>query len=412
MGATITTLGNILKEFYLPPVVEQLNNDVFLLTRLNPSAEELVGLEAYLPVHTRRSNGIGQAQEGAALPAAGSQGYGKAVYDLIYLYGRVEVTGPSIAKTATAAGAFLQSVKSELDGIRNDLKKDLARQVYGSGKGNARVAQCGTTTAVRVVVLSSPEAVLKGHLYVGMLIDIVDGTYTPITDGTNRYISDVDIVNGTVTIVNSDGVTAGNPVTTSSANYIVRHGNSTTASGGSGLEITGIADIVSTTANTIGKIDSTAAGNGFWKNIASTGDPTIDKLNQAFGNVMVASGETPTLGLMSYGVQRFIANLFTANTRYVNEMELKGGYKAVEWRGLPLMGDVDHPFGRYELLVEKHLKVFSPRDWHFMDEDGLTLRQVSGYDKWEALLTRYINLGTDRRNCQLVNSGVTDATGF
>jgi hypothetical protein len=34
MGATLVTLSNILKEYYMGPVVEQLNKEVLLLSRL------------------------------------------------------------------------------------------------------------------------------------------------------------------------------------------------------------------------------------------------------------------------------------------------------------------------------------------------------------------------------------------
>ena len=154
-GATLTTLSNILKDFYLPPVVEQLNNEVLLLQRLESQSEDLFGNRAVVPIHTARSGGIGPALEGAALPAAGNQQYNKATYDLKYLYGRIGVTGPSIAKTASEAGSFLRALKAEMDGIRADLRRDVARQVYGSGFGNGLIAKCGTTTAANVVVLAS-----------------------------------------------------------------------------------------------------------------------------------------------------------------------------------------------------------------------------------------------------------------
>lgn len=401
MGATLTTLGAILKDYYLPPVTEQLNNAILLLTRINPSAEELFGNQAVLPLHSKRSSGIGVAAEGAALPSAGSQGYEKAVFDLKYLYGRVEVTGPSQAKTASTAGAFLQSMKSELDGIRKDLQKDLARQVYGSGLGNGLIAKCGTTTASRTVVLNDKEAITKGQIYVNMVIDIVASNGTPITDGTDRTVTDVDVTNGQITIDST-----GNVVTTSSSHYIAR-------ANGAGAEITGLTEIVSTSANTsLGGLDETATGKSFWANQRATGSSvSFDVLNTAFNTIKVFAGDDPSLLATSFGVERAIYNLFTSNMRYVDTQELKGGWKGIMWKNLPIVGDLEHPWGRFHLLCEDHLKVFSPRDWHFIDDDGLTIRMVSGYDKAEALLRRYINLGVRKRNCQYVLSGISGDAG-
>jgi len=211
-GATLTTLASILKDYYLPTVAEQLNNEVLMLQRLEPSAQDLFGNQAVLAIHKGRSGGIGPALENGALPAAGNQQYARAVYNLIYLYGRIGVTGPGMAKTASAAGSYLQMLKSELDGVRTDLMKDLARQVYGSGLGNGLIAQCGTTTASNTVVLGSSEALRKGHIYIGMVVDI--GTAPGATSvATARNVTDVNVTNGTITI---DGAT----VTTSSSHYV------------------------------------------------------------------------------------------------------------------------------------------------------------------------------------------------
>ncbi|HEY6018902.1 MAG TPA: hypothetical protein VIY48_03135, partial [Candidatus Paceibacterota bacterium] len=79
-GAAIATLGAILKDLYLPPVQEQLNNEILLIQRLENRAQELVGNQAVVPLHKNRSGGIGSRAENAALPAAGSQGYAKATY--------------------------------------------------------------------------------------------------------------------------------------------------------------------------------------------------------------------------------------------------------------------------------------------------------------------------------------------
>jgi hypothetical protein len=51
--------------------------------------------------------------------------------------------------------------------------------------------------------------------------------------------------------------------------------------------------------------------------------------------------------------------------------------------------------------------VFSDQDWHFLDADGQTLRQVAGYDAFEAVMTRYMNLGVTKRNNHCVLSGIT-----
>jgi hypothetical protein len=397
-GATLTTLSNILKDFYLPPVVEQLNNEVLLFQRLESRSEDLFGKQAIVPVHTARNGGIGPAAEGAALPSAGSQSYQRAIYDLKYFYGRVGVTGPSIAKTSSEAGAFLRALKSELDGIRNDLKKDVARQAYGSGLGNGLIAKCGTTTAANVVVLSSAESVKTGHLCVGMVVDI--GTAPGATSvATARNITAVDTTNGTITI---DGAA----VTTSSSHFVAR-------SGAGANEMLGVTEFVNATANVaVGGLDPSVAGNSVWDNprLMNGGTPraiSLDLIAQAAAQSRAQGGET-SLMIGSLAMERAIFLLLQSQVRYSDPDKLDGGFKAIEVMGKPFVADIDAPWGRINFLDEKQIKVFRSRDWHFLDEDGLTLRQVSGYDKWEAILAMYANVGPIRRNTSVVLGDLTD----
>src|SRR5690242_13643951 len=252
MGATLSTLSSILKDYYLPPVTEQLNNEVLLLNRLEARTQDFVGNQAVLPVHTGRSGGIGARPELGTLPSAGNQTYDKAVYDLRYLYGRVQVSGPSMAKTRSDTGAFLQALRSELDGIRMDLKRDLARQSYGDGSG--KVATCGTTTSSSTVVLSSSEAIDKGYLYPGLPVDI--GTAAdPDAVVAASIISAVDASTPSITIASS--------VTTSSSDFVFIAGS---AGDSVVYETDGLAKLVSN-SGTVGGINSATAGNEYWKSL-------------------------------------------------------------------------------------------------------------------------------------------------
>jgi hypothetical protein len=409
-GATLSTLSNILKEYYLGPVSEQLNNEVLLLSRLESRSEDLVGKYAYVPLHKTRSGGIGARAESGALPTAGKQGYDKAKYDLKYLYGTVQVTGPSVAKTKNEAGSFLQVLKSELDGLRNDLRRDLARQVYGDG--TAQIAQCGTTTSATTVVLNSAggkEAIRKGHLYVGMLVDIgTTADVNSISGASPREITAVDYTNGTITI-------SGAAVTTTSSHYVTRAGATNdglaSANGSRSYEIDGLQRIISTSATYFGEIDT--ANEAWWDNqrmaIADTtnGRLTLEDLQKGL-NLVRLQGTMPTAMITSLGIQREFYMLLEDQVRYVepNSMDYSAGFKTLSYNGMPVIADIDAPYGRIHIVDESTLKVFSDQDWHFLDMDGSTLRQVQGYDVFEAVMARYMNLGATRRNNQIVLTGV------
>lgn len=399
--AAIATLGSILKDLYLPPVVEQLNNEVLFLQRLEPRSQELVGNQAVVPLHKNRTGGIGSRGETDALPKAGNQGYAKAVFDLKQHYGRVGVTGLAMAKTASEAGAFLQALKGELDGVRNDLKKDVSRQTYGDGSGKLAGAASVANGAQTVTILSD-EPLRKGQIYIGMRIDI-GTTANPVAiyDGGSgdRFVTDVNITAKTVT-VNTGAIGA----TTAGTHFLFRQGNLT---GATVNEMTGLQQLVNDAGTgVVGGIDSGAAGNAYWQNQfdATGGALSKDALTKAFNTVNIQGGNV-SLMVGSFGMQRALFNLLQAQVQYIEPLNLKGGFKALEYMGQPFVADLDAPFGKIYFLDERFLKVFATSDWHFLDEDGHVLKWVSGFDAWEAVLARYMNLGISRRNVQFVAVG-------
>lgn len=395
--ATLTTLANILKELYLPPVVDQLNNQVLILQRLEPRSQELVGNEAVVPLHTSRSGGIGSRAENAALPASGNQAFAKAVFDLKYHYGSISVTGVAMAKTANTAGAFLKALQAELDGIRRDLTLDVGRQAYGDGSG--KIATCGTTTTSNTVVLASAEAIRKGSLYIGMVVDI--GTAAaPTSIAAAQTITAVNVATPSITIT-------GATVSTTGANFVFRSGNAVDATHVN--ELLGISGIVSQAANTVGGIDASQAANSYWDNLRTNqaGPLTLDALLQAYNQVQIAGGETSAM-ICTPGMQRAYFKLLQAQVRYVEPLTIKGGFQVLEFMGKPFIADRLAPFGSIFLLDEEFVKVFSTGDWHFLDEDGNTLKWVVGFDAWQAVLARYMNLGVSRRNVQFLLYGLTD----
>jgi hypothetical protein len=409
VGASISTLSAILKQFYLPPVVEQLNNEVLLFSRLESRDQELRGAQAYVPLHTNRSGGIGPAAENIALPAAGSQGYDNAVYDIKPQYGRVRVTGLAMEKTEKESGAFLKALEGEVDGIRADLKRDMARQTYGDGTG--QIAQCGVTSASTTVVLnatSGKEAIRKGHLYIGMNVDIgTAGDARAIT--TNASISDVNLGAATITISAS--------VTTTASHFVYRSGAGAATTGGviPAGEISGLKALVSDAANTVGGINEASAGKGFWAPIRDTTTSTLssDALVQNMNQVRIAGGELSVM-LGSFGLQRKLFGLLQSQVRYVEPTTIRGGFKVLEFNGHDFIADRDAPFGHLYLLDERFIKVFRNRDWHWLDKDGNILKWVTGFDAWEAVLACYLNMGVTRRNTQLVMTNLAgdDPNGF
>lgn len=411
MAADLTSLSAVLKEFYIGPVAEQLNQDVMVTQLLRVDAENLEGLKAVIPLHYGRSGGIGSRPELGALPSAGAQSYARAEYDLKYHYARVQVSGPSISKTKSERGAFLQALKSELDMIRNDLQLDQARQYYGDGTGVIGVVSSISTT---VVTLTSAEPIVKGYIYIGAVLDLgAPATPTDVLNGV--AVTDVDASVPSVTFASS-------AASGSAADVIVRHGNVTdTTDLTTNAEINaGLQRLIGTSS--VGGIDPASTSKGFWQSdvISQATDPEISLDTLMIELNRLANAGSPTESLVCVTTPGLVRRLFASedfkdSVRFVNSTSLKGGFEELSFAAgngpMKLNSDRLAPWGQVLFVDKRHVRVFSPADWDFLSRDGLTVRWVSDYDAFQAILFRYANLGTDRRNTSARLTAFTD-TGF
>jgi hypothetical protein len=401
---TVAALDPVLKDIYGPAVIDQLNNEIAVFQLLDVTSENLVGRDIILGLHTSRSGGVGARDEGDALPVASAQTYQKAIFNLKYLYGRGQVTGPAIVRTRDQIGSMVSALRDEMTRIRDDLLLDTARQTYGDSTGY--VETCGTTTTSNTVVLAGTEACRKGFLYVNQLVDI--GTAgNPVSLCNAVTITNVDPVNGTITV-------SGAAISTTNANFVSIAGSRRTADG-SNKEMDGLRFFINPTANvTVGGINPASAGNTFWDNQRdSSGTLSLDNLRK-WTNIVRVNGGKVGVALTSFGVQRQIYNLFQTNIRYVGDdvTKLRGGFEAVSFDGYPIVADRLAPFGKLFFIDKRYLKLYAAMDWQFLDQDGHALKWVIGKDAYEFALARYANFGITRRNVHLVATGFTDTTGI
>lgn len=406
-GLDLAGLSAVLKEWYIGPVNEQLNQEVMVTQLLNITDENLEGLKAVVPLHSSRSGGIGSRAERAQLPNAGQQGYNRAEYQLKYHYARVEVTGQSIQRTNSDRGAFLQAFKSELSYIRKDVQSDMARQFYGDGSATICIVldAAGVNSATQTP--QDKEAIFKGFIYVGMVVDILKTSDNSVV-ASAKTVTDVDLTAGTFTL---DAAVDLTPTPTDFR--VVRSGNRT---GAVVDEIdSGLQAIIGT--GTLGGINPATAGKKFWQGIvdASFGATLeLDDLMQMYNRVNNAGSRADqTIVMMTPGLlRRLFGTSFSTPIQFVNTTTLRGGFEKLSFAAgagpMTLYADRLHPWGQVSFVDKDGIQAYSPADWAFLDRDGLTIRWVPDYDAFQALLFRYINLGASRRNTSMRLTGFTD----
>lgn len=406
MPATLATIEAYLKEVYQGRIREQLNDEIVALKRITRSGagvtNEVGGKYVTFPIHTRRNSGIGSRFESEALPVPGQQGHAAARVGLKYAYGGVQLTGQAISLSDTDAKAFAKALDNEVEGLKNDLKKDMNRQIYGNGNGAIGVAT-GANTGATVPVADA-------RLFqIGMVVDTQTGT---TVDNTNLIVSSVSLTPGanTVTFTTTPGTAL------AAADIIVRAGSGIRTAGTK--ELTGLAAIVSD-SGTLYNIDPTVEPE--WKSTVDANGGTPRALSEALMIKMTdairTKGGSTTLILQSLGVRRAYFNLLSQLRQTVNTQEFTGGFSGLAFttdRGeIPVVADVDAPLSTQWYINEDALTFYRDEDWHFIDRDGSMWKQVrdanGDYDAYYARMVEYHELGTDRRNSHGVVRDLTEA---
>jgi hypothetical protein len=421
MPATLSTVDAILKDDY-KEYLDNLNDANFILSQVETRKDTVQGRIARHAVHLGRSSGVGARAENGTLPTAGNQAFATVPVPVRYVYGRIQLSGPTIKQAVTDRGAFIDALDAEMEGIKKDAMKDVNRQLWGTSNGV--IAQCGTTTAATTVVLASTTgttALRQLFFDGGMVVDI--GTVaSPTTVASARTISSVDETNKTIAI-------SGAAVTTSSSHYVFRSGaggaSSNTGQPGDGqIELTGLQTIVDDTA-VLHTINPSSQPK--WKSYVNSNSGTNRSITETLitGSIMKTltnSGKKPSLLVSAEGVNLAISNLLLSLKRNMEQTNLKGGYAGIQFyspsvsgkgdeRPTALYADFDCPNNRLYGINPEVLTYHQVGDgFQFMDLDGAVMNRKPDVDAYEATMYAYGELACKQRNAHFVIKDITEVS--
>lgn len=389
MGLTLTAASGVLKDDYQPQIREQLNNAFALLDQVEKNTEDVSGNGAVLSAHVQRSYAVGPRAEGGTLPVASNQVHTQERVPLKYNYGVIKITGQTIKLMSTDKGAFVRAVDNETKGIVRDLKRDVNIQCYTPATGSI-----GTTTAspgassVTVNAKSTLRRIEPNAIY-----DIVEAA----SDLIVRTVRAVSVTLSSLTFTYTTLSTGTG--TGASGNRIVTQGVTPSSS----LSLTGLEDIVAS-SGTLHNINPSTYSN--WTSYVSalSAALTDSALEEALDEIAIAGGSDPSLIITTHAITRSYANSLKTLKRFQGEnLTLKGGWKAVSVStgrngDVALMPERDATESTVYILSPENLIEFYASDWEWMDEDGAVLSRVSGTDSYEAVMFKYHELATDKRN--------------
>jgi len=395
MAQSLTNADAALKEYYLPPLREQLNNANVLDAIVSKNTEDFEGRRAILSLHVTRNSGVGSRAENGTLPTAGQQGYAEERVPVYFHYGRIQLSAPVMKAMKSDKGSFVRAVESEMTGLKRDVARNYNRQRFGTSNGV--VATCGTTSSATDVVLLTPTSTQLRQLEVGLVIDI--GTVAnPVSVASARTITAVNTSTGVVSI---SGAAVS---TTSGAAFIFISGSGGAIGGAGQKEITGLRTIVDSSGSLFNVDPATYP---VWSSYESSNSGTLrapsDTLfEEALDNVNINSGEDVDVIVTTNGISRAYANSLKSQKRFTNTIDLKGGFKALEVssgrNAVGLVWDRDCPTQHAFFLNTKHLTDYVETDWEWADDDGSILGRVADTDAYEARLRKFAEQATDKRN--------------
>lgn len=388
---TLSTADAILKDLYVGPVIEQLNQKTYLLDQVQRDSDHIdhTGRRAVWPLHTNRNRGRGSRADNSTLPVAGKQSYADAIIPIRYHYYAMEISDPAIEASTSNEGSFLNLLESETRGVAQDMKKDINRMAYGDGTGLlANVRASSTTTTVNVD---------QGIQYIGI------GDPVDVLLRSTGTVSGNGVANTTVTARSANSATP----TITIADALA--GTATTAygvyiAGAYGNEFDGLRNITDD-SRTLHSINAATAGNEYWQGQevsaggAIAGEDLFIQLADKVGST--GNGEVEVF-LTTRGIRRRLANTYQSQKRFndAQAVNIHGGYSAIMVNEVPVIADDDCPKGYAFGLDKSSFKWFeqtspgwlSQRDGSVFQLKDSTTAQ-GRMNVWQAWFRWYAALG-------------------
>jgi len=418
--ANIESLGAILKDFYLGPLQEQLNNEVLALDLFEKATVDWNGKQVIIPVHVGRNTGVNFVGEGEDLPTPTRQTFKNLTVTAKFLYGKFQITGPAISAAKSGGkNSFIGYVDAEMNKLVDDVRNSANSTVFSGGRicgffnekknGGADEAWDFTGDIQKV---SDNLAGLGDGADTAMVKLIRMDSYEEHGDGDVSLVS-VDVSAGTLNInginTTSAGWVAGGgagalPATINDDVAIAVVLSSDNAANAALLalddEPTGIFGNLATTSHFgVDRGDNAAdatALQSVCKVVSSArADVTLGSLQNLLDDISVASDGEPEVFLVHPSFRQAYAGILMATTtahltkEVSNVGKADGGFASLSYNNIPFRVSRAAPKGAVVALSTKTWKLAELESGGFADLDGAVLSRDSDSDQWSGFYRWY-----------------------
>lgn len=418
MPQTLSSWDAVLKEFYGPMVVSQIENKNKILKAFGEAdAPTVDGRRVIYPLQIGRNTGVMSSVEGATLPTAGRQNFVDIHIPLRKTVGRINVTKDVIDASKSNRGSFKRAMSTEMDGLVRDISDYRNEMLCGYGRGAVATVSVNPAASATSITLKDP------------------GGFTGTTN-PNRFMQGGMVIAG----IRAGAVVANGAVTVASTEEGGGYDQITLATNTADFEVDDVFVRAAATTTTLvtdtdwqnpvmgifGLVDDgtfVQTLHGVNRTtypvfrsfvLSSVGALSLDAMQRAFD-----AAETKGQGSISemwceHSVRRAYLTLLEADRRYTSEklMAPDGGTKAVKgsdvtFGGVPFKTERDMPYGFILGLDTDVLERYVNVRGQWEDEDGNILFRSANTHDFTALWYMKDNFSITRPNTCFRMDGIT-----
>ena len=374
----LQTANNALKTVYLDVLDNLLNVSTNpLFAKIKKTTQGVSGKEIKVLAPYGINGGISATSETGELPQVAHNSYVNFVTDLKNLYGRIEISDKAVRASQNSAGAFVNLLNDEMEGLIKSSAFNLSRMLYGDGRGLLSEV-VGQSNDKKTLTVGDVTKFIEG-----MVCDIVDGATWEVAPGGEKHeIIGVDRANKTVTFASAIDVEE-----LSGGGYHLVNQNSY------GNEITGIDAFFN---GDIRSVYGLAKNDyPFVKGLAKNNTGALNEITilENIDTVEENTGVKINFISCSSAVRRQYQNLLISGNRNIQTIDLGNGFKGLDFYGIPMVSDRFVRENEMYLMDTDSFTLHQLCDWEWMtDDSGNVLSQKSGYPVYTATLVKYADL--------------------
>ena len=405
----LTDITATLKEVLLPFVQDNFPKKTILLDQMKRDSKlQVMNDEFIAPIYTSRHGGVANlADDGNSVISSGGRDTSRATVSVEIVTGALNISKLAIDASKSSVLAVQNTLQAQTEKLTKDFARNVNRQLYGGGDGVVSMVRTtggsvGTGT-IAVEAIATSEAGI-GTVDDGRAVDYY-GTINGDISPTKYFAVDQVIgvgtagaADGTVTSVTGSSIVSGAPtaiVTAANDAIYIQDGS---GEGAGTSELLGIRAGLSSSTGT-----STYAGLarntvGWTPSFGSASEAlSLTRLEQADGDVQeYTDAQDKCIILVNKTLYRKYGDLLTAMRRTVNQADLLGGWKGLEFAAggnvVGVFRDYDVPDGEVLLLNLDTWTICQVSDTSWMeDPSGGGLLRLQNTIQYQAVMHWFVN---------------------